>query len=310
MIAVTCVMALAGRLPSVATDMRRNGRCGGATMTPDLNRLLERGWIVTDLPDPSIVRSVRDRLLERLRALLEIDLACLEDYHTVVGDDVRHIDVLYDLAHTFWHEDHGIEIVQRNLPLVQPLVGVDLHVQSYPYLRITRPFRPRDCVGLHRDTHYGASAYELALLIPLTDITPASGLRVLSGSHVEPESAYPFRQQPNAGFEVGSKRHQLGFPYAPRTLDPALDARAEPVAVAVGQALVFSLSLVHGAVENESGRTRVSTDVRVANSFAPVAWGRGVRADYYRPLCSGPVAQLARQYLDRNDPDRRDVQPK
>ncbi len=272
--------------------------------------LVEQGWMVTDLPDAGIVHTVRARLLEGLRILLDVDFACLEDYHTVVDDEVRHIDVLFELAETFWREQHGIEIVRRNLALVQPLTGIDLHVQSYPYLRVTRPSRRRDCVGLHRDTHYGASPYELALVIPFTDITPASGLRVVSGSHLEPESAYPFTQQPNAGFEVGSKRHRLGFPYAPRTLDPSLAGRAEPVTVAVGQVLLFSLSLVHGALENESGRTRVSTDVRVANSFAPVAWGRGVRADYYRPLCSGPIAQLARRYLDNNaSSDRPEKEP-
>jgi len=262
--------------------------------------LLERGWMVVDLPDPGSVLAVRDRLLERLRMLLGSPLERLEDYHTAVEDDARHLDVLYELASTFWDQQHGIELVRANLSLVEQLAGSDLHVQSYPYLRVTRPNRPRDCVGLHRDTHYGASPYELALLIPFTEVTPATGLRVVSGSHAAPEAAYPFTQQPSSGFEAGSKRHRLGFPYAPRTLDPALVVRAEPVEVAVGQVLVFSLSLAHGALENESASTRVSTDVRIANSFAPVGWARGVRADYYRPLCSGLVSRLARCYLDNN----------
>lgn len=274
-------------------------------MTDDrYGALLERGWMVVDLPDPGRVLAVRDRLLGRLRTLLGGTLERLEDYHRAVEDDARHFDVLYELAGAFWDQQDGIELVRANVSLVQELAGTDLHVQSYPYLRVTRPNRPGDCVGLHRDTHYGASPYELALLIPFTDVTAASGLRVVSGSHMAPEAAYPFTQQPSSGFEAGSNRHRLGYPYAPRTLDPALVARAEPVEVAVGQVLVFSLSLVHGALENGSASTRVSTDVRVANSFAPVAWGRGVRADYYRPLCSGLVSQLARRYLDNNAASR------
>src|SRR5690349_20113071 len=103
--------------------------------------LLERGWMVVDLPDPGSVLAVRDRLLERLRMLLGSPLERLEDYHTAVDDDARHLDVLYELASTFWDQQHGVELVRANLSLVEQLAGSDLHVQSYPYLRVTRPNR-------------------------------------------------------------------------------------------------------------------------------------------------------------------------
>jgi hypothetical protein len=133
---------------------KQRGDAEGQLVSRDgLQAFADQGWMVLDLPDPRIVFAVRDRLLARLRALLAVDLDCLEQYHTVVDDDARHIDVLYDLATTFWQEQLGVEIVRCNLAPLQRLVGLDLHVQTYPYLRAARPHRPQDCSGLHRDTY-------------------------------------------------------------------------------------------------------------------------------------------------------------
>jgi hypothetical protein len=265
-------------------------------MTDDYDALVERGWMVVDLPDPSIVHAVGERLRIHLCADLGTTLERLEDYHALVTDDTRHLEVLGALAAAFWNAGLGVEIVRRNLSLFQRLAGLDLHVQTYPYLRAARPHCPQDCTGLHRDTHYGASPFELAALVPFTAVSTASGLRVISGSHAEPSTAYPFTQTKTDHAAIGSVRHRLGFPYAPRTLDPGLDGRAEPVTLAVGQVLLFGLGLVHGGVENTGATTRFSADVRVANSLAPVQWARGVRADYYTPLCSAPMTRLARRY--------------
>ena len=79
--------------------------------------------------------------------------------------------------------------------------------------------------------------------------------------------------------------------------------KPQPVPLRVGQALLVGLSLVHGGGVNSSGSTRFSTDIRVANSLAPVTWSRGVHADYFVPLCSSPITRIARAYLAANAPD-------
>jgi hypothetical protein len=269
--------------------------------------LVQRGWVVVDLPDPSGVLETRDWLLRTLRAIGLPDLDRLERYHEPVVDDERHFALLYDLSSRFWAEGLGPRIVARNEALVRRLLGLDVHVQSHPYLRVARPQRPGDTTGLHRDTYYGASPYELSIFVPFTRLTPESALRVVTGSHREPDAAYPYVQEKSPDVEIGSRKHQLGFPYAPRVLDAALDERAEAVPLEVGQALIFGLALVHGQRVNAGTATRFSTDVRVANAFAPVAWSRGVRADYYRPLSSGPVSENARAYLDANTPAASDA---
>jgi hypothetical protein len=265
-----------------------------------VSSFVERGWSVVDLPEPGCVLETRDWLLQTLRSIGVPDLDRLERYHESVVDDRRHFALLYQLSLRFWAEGLGPRIIVRNLSLLQRLVGFDLNVQTHPYLRAARPGRPGDTTGLHRDTYYGASPYEVSVFVPFMRLTVDSALRVVTGSHREPDAAYPFTQTTSPDVEIGSEKHQLGFPYAPRVLDPALDDRAEAVPLELGQALVFGLALVHGQCGNAGSATRFSTDIRVANALAPVAWSRGVRSDYYRPLSSAPASQHARAYLAAN----------
>lgn len=272
------------------------------SMTGREATLAERGWVVVDLPDPSAVLRARERLLGRLRDTALPGLRSLDDYHWLVDDDERHIEILHDLTTFSWEAELGRAIVASNVDLFRHLVGLDLHIQRCPYLRAVRPGKPRDAAPLHRDTYYGASVYEVSVLVPLTDVGPEGVLRVISGSHVSPDSAYPYVQQVSPDVMIRSPKHRLGFPYAPRLLDPVLLERAEPVPLAVGQVLVFGLSLVHGHGVNAGPRTRFSTDIRIVNSLVPVRQDRGVHDDYYVPLCTSAVSLSAHRYLAANDP--------
>ena len=259
----------------------------------------EHGWVAVDLPEPGSVLQARDRLLAFLREKALPGLAALEDYHTRI-DDWRHIEVLHELATFYWEAELGRAIILANLDLFRGLVGPDLHVQRDPYLRAVRPGTPGDAAPLHRDTYYGSSPYEVSVLVPFTEMTAESAIRVISGSHVAADSAYPYSQHVSPDVTIRSPKHRLGFPYAPRLLDPTLAERAEPVPLTVGQALVFGLSLVHGHGVSRGRQTRFSSDIRVVNSLAPVSWSRGVREDFYVPLCSSAVSRSARRYLAAN----------
>jgi len=263
--------------------------------------LSERGWIAVDLPDPRPVLHARGQLLARLREKALPALASLDDYHARVDDDESHVEILHDLSTFYWEADLGRGIILSNLGLLRRLVGMDLHVQRYPYLRAVRAGKPGDAAPLHRDTYYGSSPYEVSVLVPFTDMGAEGAIRVISGSHVAADSDYPYVQHVSPDVAIKSPKHRLGFPYAPRLLDPALVERAEPVPLAVGQALIFGLSLVHGHGLNRGHRTRFSSDIRVVNSLAPVRWSRGVHDDYYVPLCSSVVSLSARRYLAANE---------
>jgi len=264
-------------------------------MTPD-EQFVTRGWSVVELEDPSVVAATGARLLEWLRAGPAPGLDRLDDYHLHVSDG-EHERVHYELAEQYWDARLGHDIVASELPFLRAFVGLDLHVQRYPYLRIARPGRATDVTGMHRDLLYGASPYEVSLFVPFTDLDAESALRVVSGSHTEPASSFPATRVVSTDVTPGSQRHRLGFPYAPQVLAPEVLERAEAVPLRVGQALLMSLGLVHGQEVNGSATTRITTDVRVVNSLAPVAFARGVRDDYYEQLCSSPVTEQARRQL-------------
>src|SRR3954451_23029247 len=158
-------------------------------MTPE-ERFVTRGWMVIELNDPNVVAATGARLLEWLRAGPAPGLDRLDDYHRHV-DDRDHERVHLALADRYWDARLGHDIVWSELAFLRAFVGLDLHVQRYPYLRIARPGRAADVTGLHRDLLYGASPYEVSILVPFTELDDDSALRVVSGSHTEPSSSFP-----------------------------------------------------------------------------------------------------------------------
>jgi hypothetical protein len=243
--------------------------------------LADQGWVAIDMPDPSAIFDARDRLLAHLSKTLPT-IECLDDYHLHFADDDRHIEILHDLASFYWESGLGGSIIAHNLDLFRQLVGPDLHIP------------------LHRDTYYGASPFEVSVVVPFTEMEADSALRVISGSHLAPDSAYPYSQTDSLETQIGSPKHELGYPYSPRLLDSGLVDAAEPVPLKVGQAVIFPLQMVHGGGTNQSRRTRFSTDIRLANSLAPVNWSRGVRKDYFVPLCTSAVTKSAQAFLAAN----------
>jgi len=258
--------------------------------------LAEKGWATFELPDPMPVRDLQQKLLACLRAQGLSELGCLEDFHVLVRERGEYFERLYRLSRFYWDKDLGRGIIEANIDLFRSLMGPDLHIQRYPYLRAVRPGEPQDTAPLHRDTYYGASPYELSVVVALTDMPAVAALKVLSGSHLEPDSAYPYVQTTNEDVEIGSPRHQLGFAYAPRLLAAELEKRTTRVPLKVGEVAIFGLSLVHGGGYNHGDKTRFSTDIRITDSLAPVKHSRGVHEDYFVPLCSSAVSRTASQY--------------
>ena len=130
---------------------------------------------------------------------------------------------------------------------------------------------------------------------------PASNLQVLSGSHTLPESDFPTTQveNPDQAVKKGSAKHNLGFLYSPKLMDPSIESRMESHPLKLGQALIFSLSTVHGSVENRGNVSRWSIDIRVLNALAPV--DLEARPTYYETLCTSAVTSSAKLYHKNNE---------
>lgn len=262
----------------------------------DIEHFSEKGWVVIDFVDPSPVLKAREALQKKLSELLGKNIS-LEDYHKEVEDDQLHTETQIKMTEFFRKNQLGKPIIEAQLSLLKPFVGLDLFVQRNPYLRMARPGKPQDNIGYHRDTYYGGSPYELSVLVPYVDIAAPSALQVMTGSHTLPDDYFPTTQisNPDAKVTKGSSKHQLGFLYAPKVMDPSIEKNMLAVPLKIGQAIAFSLSTVHGCIVNNGEATRWSSDIRVMNSFAPV--DLSARPDYYEPLCDSSVTAQAKDYF-------------
>lgn len=258
--------------------------------------LRQQGWVVIQLLNPEPVYAARFALLERLRQLTGDPNITLEEYHTFcdADRDAVHTDIQVQLTQFFRAEQFSHKIITAQLELFKALLGPDLNIQSQPYLRITRPRKPQDNIGYHRDTFYGCSPFEISVLVPYANVPAEGSLAVLSGSHTRPESDFPTQQVQNPEVEKGSARHQIGFLYAPKLIDPAYTTNMRPIPLKLGEALVFSLATVHGSVENRGQTSRWSSDIRLVNALAPVS--PSLKPGYYQKLCRSAVTEIAEAY--------------
>lgn len=265
----------------------------------------QKGWFVLDFPDPKPVWETRHFLESELEKVLGKRVA-LEEYHSHVNSDQEHTALQLKLTQAFRERQWGPTILARQRVFFTELLGPNLFIQANPYLRMTRPHKPQDNIGFHRDTFYGGSPFELSVFVPFVDLPSESSLSVLSGSHIHSEERYPTTQleNPDTAVRKGTPKHQLGFLYAPKVMDPSIEGQMEPIPLKVGQALVFSLSTVHGSRLNAGAISRWSSDMRVMDALAPV--DLSARPDYYKPLSYSVVTECAKKYFYANGKETRD----
>lgn len=227
------------------------------------------------------VRCARNELAEFLNGSLE----------TYRGGDEKVHARAAEIA-TPWAK----RVLRAEMTYFRTFIGGDLHVQRKPFLRISRPGVEDDNIGLHRDTWYGDTPYEISVWIPFTDTDEFNALRVAPGSHLWSEEAHPVERIAGK-VEKGSLKHSLGFIHGqPKRMASAVDAF--PLPVRVGTMIVFSLALLHGVEVNRSTRTRISMDIRLTNSLAPVKFSRSRDDNYYEPLATTQVTEAARKYYE------------
>ena len=258
-----------------------------------MEEYIKKGWMVFDFPDPSCVLKAKETLEKKLSALLG-EKTTLEEYN--LQDDAKHSAIQVEMTKFF--REQQFDFITPLLPQFQAILGLDLVAQENPFLRIARPKQKKDNIGFHRDTFYGGTPYELSFFVPFVDLGPKNTMSVISGSHLEPESAYVTEQKVSETITKGSPKHQLGFMYAPKQMEASIETQVEPVPLKLGQALVFSLPIVHGCIENLEEVTRWSTDQRLMNAYAPIDMGE--RQILYKVVSRSPASICAQKYEEAN----------
>jgi ectoine hydroxylase-related dioxygenase (phytanoyl-CoA dioxygenase family) len=242
----------------------------------DIGKFIRDGWVIVDVNIPifpfgKIAPDTDDETAKKL-----------------------HIDI----SEVLWREEYSLFITPHLLPIVQQLIGLDVMVQYYPYFRLARPNKPQDNIGYHKDTQYGQTPYELAVHIPFVDLDEKTAIRVISGSHVMPESYFERVTADGKPIEKGSIENRAGRPYLPKCLRVPDGMHTTPLTMKVGQCAIFSPAIFHGQEVNEGDVTRVSCDLRFVSSHHAYKVRVGKIHAGYVPVSQSPVEMLSKKYYE------------
>lgn len=234
----------------------------------DIERFMRDGWVIVDVP--------------LALPFLNSESITIEQHQ--------------ELSESLWKSEYSLYVATVMLPIIQQLLGPDIMVQYMPYLRIARPGKTQDNIGYHKDTQYGQTPYELAVHIPFVDLDEKSAIRVISGSHLLPESAFVGVTPDGYNIKKGSIENHMGKPWSPKCLKVPDGMETTPLVMKVGQVAIFSPAIFHGQEVNEGDKTRVSCDLRFVSSHRADKVHVGKTHAAYVPVSVSPVEKIAEQY--------------
>jgi sporadic carbohydrate cluster 2OG-Fe(II) oxygenase len=263
----------------------------------DQIKLIKNGYLVKRFDNLKVLIKVKKLIENQLKKELKKNTVNLKNYHKFVNDKT-HSDCQWKIASYFWKNKlhlqccHGIEnFLFENF-------GRDILIQKKPFLRIARPRKASDNIGLHKDTIYGQSPYEMSIHIPLLSLDKNSCLKFVPRSHTLNEKKIKFRKIESI-VKKGSKQHKLGTPYDPKIINPG-NYQAVPIPLKFGSYIIFSPALIHGQELNLGNNTRFSFDLRVVNKYAPINHKKKSFNGNYIKFTESPIQKLADEYFKNN----------
>ncbi|MFA9373028.1 MAG: hypothetical protein ACERKK_02620 [Poseidonibacter sp.] len=258
----------------------------------DLANFPKEGYVVQHLNNSDFLKRFRDIILSKLREITKNDEITLETFHKFIIDENEKIDIQFALSKMIWEEKLHFKIIEENIDFYHNLFGKDLDIQTKAHLRIARPNCREDNIGFHRDSLYGNGAFEISNFFPLVNLDEKSALQIEPYSHSR--GTIPYTKIENKDVPMGSIKHQLGYPYAPKIIKKEFKIDSYAVPINFGQVLILGLGTIHGQDVNTSDITRWSIDIRVKNSFA----NSNVKDGYYTNLSSSIISDYAKIYYE------------
>lgn len=169
------------------------------------------------------------------------------------------------------------------------LFGPDLLIQRKLNLSIQMPGDITSVLGLHMDTLSGQSPFEIVMWVPFTCVNASNGM-------------YYFDRET-------SKKMRLEMPqYEDKGLEylreKYWDKRIE-LALGEDDVVIFSGTLFHGNVINETQTTRISINCRFKNLFSPAARNLSTAERdvgiFYKLYSTSPITRIGMEYSAMED---------
>lgn len=256
------------------------------------------GYKIINFHKKGKIRQVRLELEKQLKKITTLNDINFKNYHKKINDK-NHSKIQWKLANFFWKKGYHLKCIEEIKTNLIEIFGQDILIQKNPFLRIARPFVSEDNIGLHKDTIYGQSPFEMSIHVPLVDLNSKSCLKFVPRSHKIIEKKIKFKKI-STYVKKGSKQHKLGKPYDPKIIDEN-KYNAKPIPLKFGQCIFFTPALIHGQVLNrDKNITRFSFDVRVVSKNAPVDFKNKSRNGNYIIFSKSAVQSLAEEYYKKN----------
>ena len=169
--------------------------------------------------------------------------------------------------------------------MLERLLGVDLLIQNKLNLSVQMPKDKNSQLALHTDTLSGQSEFEVVLWVPFTKATKSNSMFLFN-------------------LETTKEIYKVLPDYEERGMNDIYEKfknRSVFVELNIGEALIFSPTLFHGNIENETNVTRVSVNCRFKSLFSPEfeTFPTERRAGpFYRILQMSPVTSFALKHDD------------
>ena len=244
----------------------------------DLNDNFQKnGFSIIPIENLSFLKSLQINLknelgiddLEKLHQKIEID-----EINNKRIKCYRNINEIKD-----W-ENKYFSLASNNL---NSLLGPDIAIQSKLNLSIQMPGDNTSVLDLHTDALSGQSVFEVVLWVPLTRAFESNSMYIFS------------REKTNQILQSLKESEKIGM----KNLFNKYRDYATFLKINYGECLLFSPSLFHGNILNQTEITRISINCRFKNLFSHEAKnGERRLGSFYRVLKLSPVTEIGLSYRD------------
>ena len=238
---------------------------------------LKNGFAILDVENPLFLEKIRTQLKKQFNCNDLENLHKSIVYSEINNERVKSYRALNNIDD--WESGY-FSLASEKLV---SLLGPDLSIQSKLNLSIQMPNDSSSILELHTDALAGQSVFELVLWVPITRAFDSNAMYIFSREKTY-EILDNLKKSENKGMQYLFNKYKKD---------------ANFLKLHYGQCLIFSPTLFHGNILNNTDITRVSVNCRFKNVFSHEAKsGERRLGSFYRVLTLSPVTKLGLSYRD------------
>ena len=218
-------------------------------MEKSINEFKKNGYCIFENEDVSSHEILSNSLCESLGSKFEE----LSDLHHLISKSTLNKSRLKSFSAINSLPKKNEIYFKQAKKFLLALLGPDISIQNKLNLSIQIPYDDTSLLPLHTDTISGESAFEVVVWVPFTKAFKSNSMYL-----------FPI----NKSIEMMSKIQdysELGM----QKMESDFQSYKKFIEINPNQVLVFSPTLFHGNVLNETSKTRLSINCRFKNIFSP-----------------------------------------